>query len=49
MVEMKLARNVKGKRLLEFCDEKEFFVANKWLQIKKQRKITCSVGGNETD
>ena len=33
-------RNVEGKRLLEFCDEKELCVANTWFQKKEQRKIT---------
>ena len=41
-------RNVEGKRLLEFCDEKQLCVANTWFE-KKQRKITYSMGGNETE
>ena len=42
-------KNVEGKRLLEFCDEKELCVANTWFEKKEQRKITYSMGGNETD
>ena len=42
-------RNVEGRRLLEFCDEKELCVANTWCEKKEQRKITCSIGGNETE
>ena len=41
-------RNVKVRRLLEFCGEKELCVANTWFEKKKQRKITYSVNGNET-
>ena len=40
-------RNVDGRRLLEFCDEKELCVANTWFEKKKQRKIIFSMGGNE--
>ena len=40
-------RNVEGKRLLEFCDEKNLCVANTCFE--KERKITYSMGGNETD
>ena len=42
-------RNVEGRRLLEFCDEKELCVANAWFEKKEQRKITYSMGGNETE
>ena len=42
-------RNVEGRRLLEFCDEKRLCVANSWFEKKEQRKITCSMGGNETE
>ena len=41
-------RNVEGRRLLEFCDKKELCLANTWSE-KKQRKITYSMGGNETE
>ena len=41
-------RNVEERRLLEFCDEKELCVANTWFE-KEQRKITYSMGGNETE
>ena len=40
-------RKVEGKRLLEFCDEKDLCVANTC--FKKERKITYSMGGSETD
>ena len=33
-------RNVEGRRLLEFCDEKELYVANTWFEKNEQRKIT---------
>ena len=42
-------RNVEGRRLLEFCDEKELYVANTWFEKNEQRKITYSMGGNETE
>ena len=42
-------RNFEGRRLLEFCDEKELCEANTWLEKKEQRKITSSIGGNETE
>ena len=41
-------RNVEGRRLLEFYDEKEMCVANKWFEKKGQRKIRYSMGGNKT-
>ena len=41
-------RNVEGRGQLEFCDEKELCVANTWFE-KEQRKITYSMGGNETE
>ena len=40
-------RNVEGRMLLEFCDEKDLCVANTW--FKKKRKVTYSAGGNETE
>ena len=42
-------RNVEGRRLLEFCDEKELWVANTWFEKKEQRKITYSMIRNETE
>ena len=42
-------RNVVGRRLLEFCDEKELWVANTWFEKKEQRKITYSMIRNETE
>ena len=47
MVCMEL-ENVEGKRLLEFCDEKELRVAKTWYEKKEQRKTTYSIGGHET-
>ena len=40
-------KNVEG--LLEFCDEKGLCLANTWFEKKEQRKITYSMGGNETE
>ena len=42
-------RNVEGRRLLEFCDEMEFCVANTWFEKKEQRKITYNMSGNDTE
>ena len=42
-------RNAKGRRLLEFCDEKELCVANTWFCKANKRKITYSAGGCETE
>ena len=42
-------RNVERRRLFQFCDEKELCVANTWFEKKEQRKITNSMGGNETE
>ena len=33
-------KNVKGRRLLEFCNKKELCMANTWFEKKEQRKIT---------
>ena len=41
-------RNAEGRRLLEFCNEKELCVANTWFE-KEQRKITNGMGENETE
>ena len=32
-------RNAKGRRLLEFCDERELSVANTWFYKADKRKI----------
>ena len=37
-----------GKRLLQFCNEKEFHGAKTWFEKEEQRKITYSIGGNKT-
>ena len=42
-------RNVEGRRLLEFCDEKELCVANTWFRKAEKKKVTFSAGGNETE
>ena len=42
-------RNVEGRRLLEFCDEKNLCVANTWFQKEERRKVTFSAGGNKTE
>ena len=42
-------RNAEGRRLLEFCDEKQLCVANTWFRKEDKRKITYSVGECETE
>ena len=42
-------RNVEGKMLLEFCDEKELCVANTWFRKGETGKATYSAGGNESE
>ena len=42
-------RNVEGKMLLKFCDEKELCVANTWFRKGEKRKVTYSAGENETE
>ena len=43
-------RNVEGKMLLEFCDEKELYcMANTWFRKGEKRKVTYSTGENETE
>ena len=42
-------RNVEGKMLLEFCDEKELCVANTWFRKGEKRKETYSAGENEME
>ena len=42
-------RNVKGKTLLEFCDEKELCVAKTWFRKGEKRKVTYSAPENESD
>ena len=44
---MELAKKVEVKRLLEFCDEKEFSVENTWFEKKERRKIKNIMGVNE--
>ena len=39
-------RNVEEK-LLEFCDEKELFVADTWFPKQELKNITYNVGGNK--
>ena len=42
-------RNVEGKMLLEFCDEKELCVANTWFRKGEKRKVTYSADENESE
>ena len=42
-------RSAEGRRLLEFCDEKELWVANTWFYKANKRKITYSACGCETE
>ena len=44
-------RNAEGRRLLEFCDKRELYVANTWFKKTDKRKITYSAGrcGTEID
>ena len=37
-------RNVQGKMLLGFCDEKELCVANTWFRKGEKGKVTYSTG-----
>ena len=41
-------RNVEGRRLHKFCNEKELCVANTWFE-KEQKKIICCADGNRTE
>ena len=41
-------RNTEGRKLLEFCDERELCVANTRFKKTNKRKITDSAGGCET-
>ena len=42
-------RNVQGRRLLEFCDEKELCIANTWFYEEEKRKITYNASGCKTE
>ena len=42
-------RNAEGRKLLEFCDEKELRVANTWFYEKEKRKIIYSTGECKTE
>ena len=42
-------RNLEGRLLWEFCDEKDLCVANKWFRKEDRRKVALSSGGNETE
>ena len=41
-------QNLKDRMLLEFCDQKNLYVANTWFK-KEKRKVTYSSGGKETE
>uniref|UniRef100_A0A0L8HA70 Endonuclease/exonuclease/phosphatase domain-containing protein n=1 Tax=Octopus bimaculoides TaxID=37653 RepID=A0A0L8HA70_OCTBM len=42
-------RNLEGRMLLEFCDEKELYVVNMRFRKTEKRKVTFNAGGNETE
>ena len=42
-------KNAEGRMLLDFCDQKELCVANTWYKKKDKRKVTYSLGGNDTE
>ena len=42
-------RNMEGKLLLEFCDEKELCLAYTWFRKGEKRKVTYSAGGNKSE
>ena len=42
-------RNAEERSLLDFCDQKEFCVANTWFKKKDKRNMTYSSGGNDTE
>ena len=42
-------RNAEGRKLLEFCDDRELCVANTWFKKTDKRNITYSAGGCETE
>ena len=42
-------RNAEGRRLLEFCDEKELCLANTWFYKKENRKIICCASECKTE
>ena len=43
-----MKQNAEGRRLLEFCDEREMCMANTRFCKTDKRKITYSAGGYET-
>ena len=40
-------RNLEGRKLLEFCLEKELCVSNSWFKREEKRKVTFRMGENE--
>ena len=42
-------RNLEGKMLLEFCQEKELCVSNTWFKREEKMKVTFRMGENETE
>ena len=42
-------KNAEGRMLLDFFDQKELCVANAWYKKKDKRKVTHSLGGNDTE
>ena len=44
-----MKQNAEGRRLLEFCDEREMCMANTWFYKTDKRKITYCAGECETE
>ena len=42
-------RNVEGRMLLDFCVQKDLYVANTWYKKRDERKVIYSSGGNDTE
>ena len=41
-------RNLEGRMLLKFCQEKELCVSSTWFKREEKRKVTFRMGENET-
>ena len=42
-------RNAEGRMLLEFCDERELYVANTWFEKTDNKKTTFKSANNESE
>ena len=42
-------KNAEGRLVLDFCDQKELYVANTWFKKKDKREVTYSSGGNDSE